>query len=214
MLRQQDSNNSNWSDAALTEWLNDAVRRYFLELAQENEGQFDKVVMLDLVKQVEEIPLPNDFLMVKTIHRVIGNDRLILEYNSAISENYYQNTTGISVYYEPYYFIRGNNLVVRPFPPQDEVGGLQLEYTSFPDTMISGNDALTAGISPVFRELIVSYAVYKAKQQEDLTNNSNTSAKAATHLQYLETTFKESVGNRSRYPQFTVPYNPGGDTHG
>lgn len=214
MLRQESPDNSSWSDAALSEWINDAIRRYFLELAQENEGQFDKSVTLDLVANQETVDMPADFFMIKTLHRVIGNDRIILEYNAGVSENWYANTSGVSAYYEPSYFLRVNQLVLRPFPPQDETGGLLLEYTAFPETIIFGGDVMSAGISPVFKELIIGYTVYKAKYQEDLTNNSSTSAKAAAHLQYLETIFKETVGNRSKYPQFTVPYNPGGDSHG
>ena len=74
--------------------------------------------------------------------------------------------------------------------------------------MINGGDTLTNQISPVFRDLIIMFAVYKAKLQESLTTGGSTHVNAKQELAELYTQFRDAIFLRSKSPQHTIPFNP------
>lgn len=208
-LNEQSSDNSFWSDEELTLYINDGVRLYFQEITDRAEGQFDATpASLNLVQGVDTVALPSDCFYVKALYRVESGRNKMLNYSNNLTEDYDTQGMGSGGSYEPSYYFRGNNIVLRPVPPASETGGLLLEYTSFPETMISGNDQLTSNISPVFKELVVMYAVYKAKVKESLVNGRNTAAMATEHLAQVYKKFRESVSSRSKYPVYTRPFIP------
>lgn len=206
MLNQPQKANSFWTDEELTVYLNDAVRVYFMEVNERAEGQFDTKVELDLVNGQEEIDLPADCFEVKTLAKKWTTANKILTYKVNLTDPTTALPQGGPNYYEPFYYFRGNKIVLNPIPGFDETAGLILEYTAFPEQMIYGGDAMSARVTPVFKELIVMYAVYKAKIKESLTTGSTTYGPAQTLLADLFTTFKNDIGGRSKYPQYTVPY--------
>lgn len=208
LLRQPKSENSRWSDAEIASYLNDGIQKYFLHINEVGEGQFDKTVDLDLVANTETVALPTDFYSVKALYRKQGTARQILRYNNNIIGSY--DTTGASgTSYTPQYYFRVNNLVLRPIPGASETGGLVLEYTSFPEVLLYGGDSLTAGISPLFKELCVVYAAYKCKITDDSTSSGNQTRQALKeHLSDLFEQFKHQVVERSKYPNFITPFNP------
>lgn len=208
-LNQPDSTNSFWSDQELTIYANDAIRQYFLTLTKYAEGQFDPTpVQLNLVAGVETVAMPSDFFQVRAIYRVTNNGNQVMHYNNNLTEGYYSSTGAQGDAYVPSYYFRGNSIVLRPIPTANETAGLLLEYTAFPDTIITGQDAMTSGISPIFKELVVKYMCYQAKLKESSVMGGNTYAAVERHLADLYNIFKETVGGRSKYPQFTVPFNP------
>lgn len=207
-LNQPSKNNSFWTDEELTMYLNDAIRVYFLEVNERSEGQFDTKVSLDLVADTETVSLPTDCFEVKALYRVFNDENKVLNYKPNIIESYGTTTSTGDSYYEPYYYFRGNDIVLRPIPGFSETGGLVLEYTQFPEVLILGSDVMPSKVSPVFKELIIMYAVYKAKIKESMVNGANTYSAAESHLADLYKTFKEDVGGRSKFPQFMRPFNP------
>lgn len=211
VLRQQNNKNSNWNDDELTVYLNDGVRRYFVEIANQGSGQFDATTDLNIVSGSETVSLPTDCFEVKALYKLQNNIYQILPYKNNLTESYDTLPTTSSTLYTPYYYFRGNTIVLRPVPNFNETAGLRLEYTLFPESMIWGGDTLTNKISPVFKELIVMYAVYKAKISSDLNNGGDTATKALELLSKLEYQFKETVGDRSKFPKYTIPFIPGGN---
>lgn len=210
-LGQPNPSNSRWSDQDLTEYLNEAVRMYFAEVILNAEGQFTTVTDLNIVSGAETVDLPTDFYEVKALYKKTSDSYEILPYQNNLTSSYSrQGDQGGSTYFPSYYF-RGNKLVLRPIPDFSETAGLRLEYIQFPDTMINGGDALTSGVSPIFKQLIEMYAVYKAKVQESLTNNTNLYGPAQENLNTIYGMFKTSISSRSKYPQFTKAWNPEGE---
>lgn len=207
-LGQRKEANSRWKDDELALYLNDGIRQYFLELQKVAEGQFDTTTTLNIVSGVETITLPSDCFTVKTLYRVENGTNYILPYKNNFNESY--DTSGVagSNPYRPYYYFRGNYLVLRPAPAFSETGGLLLEYTQFPDDMITGNTTMPIGISPIFKELVVKYAVYQAKIQESSVMGTNTYSAIEAHLADLYNNFKHAISERSKYPQTIKPYNP------
>lgn len=209
-LNQPEASNSFWSDVEILRYLNDGVRRYFSEVVQNAEGQFTTFTTLDIVSGQDSINLPSDFFEIKALYKVVINGFVVLPYINAIQRSYYNNSGGTGNSYTPYYEFRGNQLVVHPIPDYSETGGLRLEYIYFPTTLVNGGDTLTAQVSPIFKDLIVMYAVYKAKVKEGLVNGSDLAVGAKEHLADLYAQFKDVIKNRSKYPQYIEPFNPEG----
>ncbi len=208
MLGQPSAQNSFWGDEELTLYLNEGVRRYFSEAVIHAEGQFATVSNLNIVTGSETITLPTDFFRVEKLWRVVSNGYEICSYRNPKDEGYITGDQSSGSSYIPEYYIRGASLVLRPTPNFSETAGLRLEYTAFPDVMVSNGDALTSQVSTVFRDLIVMYAVYKAKVKESLSNGTDTTTLAKDNLNDLYTAFKDVISKRSANPSSIVPFNP------
>lgn len=208
MLNQPKNTNSFWADDELTSYLNDAVSMYYHEVSERSEGQFDKSTDLNIVSGTETVALPSDCFEVKAVYKKRSTGYDMLEYRNNLTDGYETNsTTGADGWYGSYYF-RVNNLVLRPIPNFNETAGLKIEYISFPESMIWGGDTLTSAIAPTFKELIVLYAVYKAKVKESLTTGTVTYTAVESLLKSCYDRFKDSVGYRSKYPTYVLPFNP------
>jgi len=208
-LGQTNASNSRWSDEELTEYINEGIRMYFGEVVLNAEGQFTTQVDLNLVSGVDTVALPDDFFQVKSLYRKVSTGYIMLNYQNNITTGYYSegaSTDGDS--YIPYYFFRNNNVVLRPIPQGSETAGLRLEYIAFPDTLINGGDVMTNSVSPVFKQLIEMYAVYKAKVKDSLVDGVDLTAVVSANLAQIYQQFKAAISSRSKYPQFTVPYSP------
>lgn len=208
ILNQPKAENSRWSDAELGNYVNDAIQKYFLVINEAAEGQFDKSASLTTVSGTETVDLPSDFFTIKALYSVQNNDRILLRYDNNIVSGYDAATNGGSSNYEPSYYFRGNKLVLRPIPGFSSSTALSLEYTAFPETLLTGSDTMTVAISPLFKELVVMYGVYKAKMKDDLVNGSNTRGAAEAHLADLYNNFKHQVVDRSKFPLRITPFNP------
>lgn len=208
MLNQPQATNSFWTDEELASYLNEAVRRYFAECILHGGGQFVAQTDLSIVENTETVTLPDDFYEVRALYRAVSGGYEILPYRNNLTESY-SNTGGTSgSTYLPYYYLRGNTLVLRPVPNFSETSALRIEYVQFPTTMITGGETLTSQVSPVFKDLIISYAVYKAKLKESLTSGLQTHAVAKDNLTDLYIAFKEVVAQRSQNPTAMIPFNP------
>jgi len=208
MLGQLKATNSNWSDEELSGYLNDGIRKYFLEVSMRNEGQFTTQADLDIVQDVDTVALPSDFFEANAVYKKITNGYKILAYRQDISTSYDTNGGTNNNSYEPYYYFRNNNLVLRPGPNFAETGGIRIEYIAFPETLIWGGDTMSSSVSPVFKEVIILYAVYKAKVKESLVTGTNTYQAVETLLASAYKDFQDAVTLRSHYPQFIKPFSP------
>jgi hypothetical protein len=208
LLNQPDRNNSFWSDDELTTYLNDAISIYFLEVTLNREGQFTTTTNLNLVAGTEEVSLPTDCFEVRTLWRKVTNGYVALPFRNRVDEGYSTLNTGGGDSYVPYYYLRQNKIVLRPQPDFSETAGLKLEYIQLPDTIVFGGDSLTNQISPVFKQLIEMYAVYKAKLKESLVNGTNLHVHAESNMNTIYKAFKDTIGNRAYSPTFVKPFNP------
>lgn len=208
MLSQPDPNNSTWSDEELSVYLNEGVRRYFAEAVMSFEGLFTTTYPLDLVADTEAVDLPSDFYEVKAVYRKTSGGYQVLPSHNMLLRNISTTDSGSGDLYTPSYSLRKNQLILNPRPSFSETDGLLIEYVQFPESMVTGGDTLTSQVSPVFKDLIIAYAVYKAKVKESLTNNSNTPALALQNLNDLFTAFKEAIHQRSAYPSFVGAFDP------
>ncbi len=209
MLNQPNPANSFWTDAELTEYLNEAVRVYFAEMTKNNEGLFTTTSDLNIVADAETIALPSDCFVVKALYKKRApNYYDMLDYRNNLTDGYStQGGTSPSSYYPTYYF-RGNNIVLHPVPNFSETAGLKLEYLQFPDMLRDAGDTLTAQVSPIFKQLIESYAVWMAKHKESLVSGTDLTSIPERRLSSLYTQFKETIAQRSKNPTFIKPFNP------
>lgn len=208
ILRQPVEDNSTWANSEITMYLGDAVKVYFLGLVEKAEGQFDKTQSLDVVANVETVALPTDCFKVKILFANQNGIFTALDYINNLTEDYSPSDGSVNTAYAPSYYFRGNSLVLRPIPTFSQASALKIEYTAFPEVMLGVTDTLDSGVSPVFKELIVAYTVYKCKWSDDLVNGGNTSDKAKSHLANVYAQFEETVTKRSFSPQYIKPFNP------
>ncbi len=208
LLNQPNSNNSFWTDAELLDYINEGIRMYFAEVTNNDEGYFTKVANLNIVANQEAVALPSDCYEVKAVYKSVNDGFVVLAYRNMISESYTtQGGTGTESFFPSYYF-RENGLILRPVPNFSQTAAIQIEYIYFPDTMVSATDVMNTGVSPIFKQLIEMYAVYKAKMKESLVQGTNTAAMAQENLNQIYTLFKDTIVNRSKYPQFVKAFLP------
>lgn len=208
MLRQPNSANSNWSDEELLVHINAAVLRYFARLTLVNEGHFTITDTLDLVSGEDEIALPTGFFKVKNLWRKQGSEWVVLDYRNNVGLDLSTAGEGGGQGFLPDYEFRGNVLVLRQAPSFSEVDGLKVEFIKFPDTLLDGSDQLTAHISPVFKECVETYAIYKAKLAESLVSGVATFGPIKGHLNELEDDFDKLNVSRSKGHTYIQPFNP------
>lgn len=210
LLNQPDSNNSFWRDTELTEWLNEGVRLYFSEVVQMNEGQFNAQTDLNITTDTETVALPSDCFQVKNLYKKVTDGYEILPYRNNVTESYSTRGGTSSNGYFPAYYFRANNIVLRPIPNFTESSGLRLEYIQFPETMVNGGDTMTAQVSPIFKNVVEMYAVYKAKLKESLVNGINTYGGAEENLGALVKQLRDALSGRSKNPTYIIPFSPEG----
>lgn len=212
LLGQPNPTNSAWSDLELTEYINEGVRMYFADVIKNSEGYFMPApVFLDITANIEEVPLPTDFFEAKILYIQRTNGWEVLEYRNDITNGFITNLgSGGANTYSPLYYFRGNNLVLHPTPNFSQTGILRLDYIAFPDQMLNGGDQMSNQISPVFKQLIEMYAVYKAKLKQSMVNGVDLTALPKDNLDQIYVLFKNTINKRSQYPEFINPFNPEG----
>lgn len=208
LLNQPDPNNSFWNDEELTRYLNEAVRIHMAELADIDEGHFTTIATLNIVSGAELVALPSDCFSVKAVYRVLNGRNIVMSYNNSINNSYATGNSSSGESYLPDYYFRGNNLVLRQPPTFSETGGLLIEHTQYPATMLDSSDTLSAQISALFRQSVEMYGVYKAKLKESLANNIRVHDVAMENWQSLFKQFKELSAKRSRKSTSIIPFDP------
>lgn len=209
LLGQPKAENSRYTDAELTGYANDAVQQIFLTVNEAGEGQFDKSTTLNIVNATETVALPTDCFAVKALYKVQNQINRRLEYRQNTLMDYDNSSTNSgSTTYEPYYYFRGNNIVLRPIPGFSETNSLVIEYTAYPNVLVFGGDIMDSGISPLFKELIVMYTVAKAKLKDDINGGGQGYALAASHRDDLFRQFRHQLMERSKGPQYVTTFEP------
>ena len=212
MLNQPKTENSRFADNELTQWANDAIQQIFLTVNEAGEGQFDTITSpgLNVTNNTETVALPVDCFAIKGVWWQQGTIKRRLEYRQNTLMDYdATNTNSGQTTYEPYYYFRVNNLVLRPIPGFTSTDGpLIIEYTKYPSVLVYGGDTMDAGISPLFRELIESYVIAKAKFRDDLSGLGQGYALANSRMVDLFQQFRHQVTERSKAPQWTEAFEP------
>lgn len=210
LLGQPNPNNSAWTDAEIKEYLNEGVRMYFAEVIKNSEGYFMPVpVYLDVVSGQEEVALPSDFFESKALYIERNNGWEVLEYRNDLTNGFLSSAgSSGSNTYSPLFYFRGNNLVLHPTPQFSGTAVLRLDYIQFPDQMLNGGDTMTNQVSPVFKQLVEMYAVYKAKLKQSMVSGTDLTALPRANLNEIYVLFKNTINKRSQYPEFTTPWSP------
>lgn len=211
LLGQPNATNSTWTNAELTSYLNEAVRMYFAEVVKGQEGYFTTTTTLTYTQDVETVALPTDCFEVKTLYAQRSNGWEALVYQNNITTGFYSNVgSGGTNTYSPYYMFMGNSILLRPVPNFTGTNQLRLDYIQFPDQMVNGGDSLTNQVSPVFKQLLTMYAVYKAKLKQSMVNGTDLTALPSKNLAEIYTQFKVTIDKRSAYPEYVLPFSPEG----
>jgi hypothetical protein len=106
---------------------------------------------------------------------------------------------------------RNNQILLRPWPNFTQTAGLRLDYIAMPYALLDGSDLVDAQISPVFRQCVEMYMVYKAKLKESLVTGVRTHEVAAENLAELVKQFRDISALRSKALTSIIPFNPESD---
>lgn len=217
LLGQPNPINSTWTDFELTQYINEAIRLYFAEVVKNYEGYFTISTdpssggsgNLSYIANTDLIALPSDCFQVKCVYISRPQGWSLLEYRNDLTHGYWTNAgNGDPNIYQPYYFFQGNNLVLRPVPNVSATAAIKLDYIQMPDQLVNGGDSLTAHISPVFKQLLEMYAVYKAKMKQSMVSGTDLTSLPKSNLETIYANFKNTIMPRSAYPLYTEPFNP------
>lgn len=217
LLGQTNAANSKWTDDELTEYINEGVRLYFAEVVKNYEGYFTISTdpqsggsgNLSYTAGSDLVALPSDCFQVKCAYILRPQGWSILEYRNDLTHGYWTGGgNGNPNVYQPFYFFQGNNMVLRPMPNQSSSNAIKLDYIQLPDQMVNGGDTLTNQVSPVFKQLIEMYAVYKAKLKQSMSTGTDLTALPKANLGEIYANFKNTIMPRSAYPLYTEPFNP------
>lgn len=207
-LKQRDPNNSTWTNAELTEYLNTAIEIYFQECIEANEGYFTTQTDLNIVANSETVALPVDCYQVKNLYKAVTNGYICLSYRNNTTEGYSTQGGTSSDAYLPEYYFQGTNILLHPIPNFSQTAGLRLEYIQLPTEFVWNGDSLTSQIAPIFKELLIDYAVYMAKWTESLVTGGQTYAPAQSQLDRTYTLFKNTIARRSKNATFVNSFAP------
>ncbi len=213
LLGQPVPTNSTWTDAELTEYINEAVRLYFAEVVKNYEGYFtvttDPASNLTYTSGTDTVALPTDCYQVKAVYIKRSQSWSILEYHNDMTHGYStMSGAGGPETYQPYYFFQGNSLVLRPVPNETATAAIKVDYIQLPDQMVNGGDSLTNQVSPIFKQLLEMYAVYKAKIKQSMVSGTDLTAIPKANLAEIYANFKNAITPRSGYPVYTEAFNP------
>jgi hypothetical protein len=217
MLGQPNASNSTWTDYELTEYINEAIRMYFAEVVVHMEGYFTISTdpasggsgNLSYYSTIDTVALPTDCFQVKAVYIQRNQGWSLLEYRNDVTHGFWTTTgNGDPMVYQPYYMFLGNSLLLRPAPNMNGINALRLDYIQMPDQLINGGDTMTASVSPVFKQLIETYAIFKAKMKQSMVNGTDLTAIPKANLQEIYGNFKNTITPRSAYPIYTDPFNP------
>lgn len=217
LLGQPNSDNSYWSDFEITQYINEGVRIYFAQVVKNYEGYFTVSTdpnaggsgNLTYTANNELVALPTDCFQIRALYIQRPQGWSLLEYRNDVTHGYWTNTgNGSPNIYQPYYFFQGNNIVLRPVPNVTGTNALKLDYIQMPDQMVNGGDSLTNQISPVFKQLLVMYAVYKAKIKQSMVSGTDLTAIAKANLNEIFNSFKDAIMPRTASPRYTDTFDP------
>lgn len=217
LLGQPSASNSSWSDFELTQYINEAIRLYFAEVVKDWEGYFTVSTdpasggsgNLSYTANSDLVALPSDCFQVRAVYMQRPQGWDILAYQNDLTHGYATNIgSGAPNTYSPYYFFQGNNLVLRPVPNMSALNAIKLDYVQMPDQLLNGGDSLTSHISPVFKQMIEMYAVYKAKLKQSMVSGTDLTALPKANLSEIYMNFKNTIMPRSAYPLYTEAFNP------
>jgi hypothetical protein len=179
-------------------------------VVKNSEGYFQPTpVLLDIAANTETVALPTDFFEARALYIARSNGWEIIPYDNDITSGFVTvgGGTGSNTYLPSYYF-QANNIVLHPTPNFAQTGALRLEYIQFPDQMINGGDTMTNQVSPVFKQLIEMYAIYKAKLKQSMVNGVDLTATPKANLSEIYTLFRDVINKRSEYPEYVLPFSP------
>lgn len=217
LLGQPNQDNSAWTDLEITEYINEGLRLYFAQVVKNYEGYFTVTTdpasggsgNLSYTAGTDLVPLPSDCFQVRSVYIQRSQGWSILEYRNDLTHGYWTNSgNGSPEVFQPFYFFQGNNLVLRPMPNANGTNAIKLDYIQFPDQMVNGGDILTNQVSPVFKQLLEMYAVYKAKIKQSMVSGVDLTALPKANLNEIYNSFKDAIMPRAAYPRYTDPFSP------
>ena len=196
-----------WSDALITNQLNESYRFYWAFILKLHEGYFvtTSQISFDKTKIDGAYDLPADFFKARLVSRNLPNAKAPLRYFERFEDSF-STTIDTSSYNLPNYRFRGSKIVFEPAPSFDETNAIELEYTKSLTEMGAGTDDEFAGI-PMAEDCLVLRAVIKCKGIEEMVAGGGVDVDPfIKDLLTTEQLLKEAVEERTTARQYVQQF--------
>lgn len=189
-----ESEESYWTDAELTDYINEAYYYYWEWLLNARDNRSLKSTTLDIVAGTAEIALPSDFVVARLVEKVEDNSTYPIKWFERFDEPNYTAGVSYSNYY-PDFTIRfvGSNVVLEPTPNTSQTGGIKLTYYFHPTELSDDTDIPDAGFSPLYHSLLPFKAAVYAKTKEEAYGGGAPVGSWEYICQQKEQQFKASI---------------------
>lgn len=212
-LRIDDSNSQYWTDAELTNYINDAYLFYWQwYIDAEHPGAIAET-SLNIVAGTATISLPSDFCKARLVERVYSDYTIPLQYIERWDRA--NRTSGSSLFNQtPSYRIAGSNgikLILEPTPQESVTSGIKLHYFFYPLRLEDSFDEPETAFNDFFHDIIIVKAAVLAKDKEEsVAGGGSPTAGFSRYLEEREQKLKETIAQASLQRTYVEPFGLAG----
>ena len=157
ILNRSSSNRGYYTQAKIHAAINEAIEDAAVMMQLANEGWLTKITLLDTTAGDTEVDVPTDMVLIRQVRYRVGNVYQPIYYDDSTDQQQTHPDSGYQQFPSRYRII--NNKFY--FNPPLGTGGteyLHVEYTSYPDELVSGTDEVNANFDKAF----VQYVKWRA----------------------------------------------------
>lgn len=205
-----------FTEQEIKQAVGDSYRYYVGIMVQLGAGYFETTTNLDIVANVETVDLSAltpPFWTVSLLERYVTNGRIPLK---PFERRLRANTTlstGAGDAYRPTYKIRGQNLVLEPYPLFSETSALKLDYVyqpTFPTSASADSFTFDADFPTIYENLIELRSTIKILETKDAIGGVSDINTFRVELAEIQEAFIETISpdeNADRIEYVGIDYS-------
>jgi len=160
---------------------------------------------LSIVSGTASIALPSDFILARLVERVLDNRTIPLKYFERYDTSNSTTSSFGSESYLPSYRFESSNIILEPTPQESIANGLKITY--FKNVSDLTLDADIPAFSSLWHDLLVVFAVCRAKEKEEALGLGGTDLGVFTaSLRDKETMFLQTIEISSIQRVYSQPF--------
>ena len=210
-IKQEDPNNSQWSQDLLRQFINAWYRFRCTELVMAHEGYFTNLGTRDIIADQTRYAWPSSMtrlLKMEIVRSDGGRDplpRWERHFTRLASSSAFVSNSGDG--YSPSYRPVGSGFVLEPTPGETVSNGLYLEWNGTPDELTDDGDGFHSDFPQEFSELVVIDAAIACFDQEGMQESGQRLTLAAQRLEWADK-FEQFIQSRIVSTQWVEPFIP------
>lgn len=200
-IELRDPDGYTFQDADCDYALNQAYRKTFMRVVKFNQDYFVTPTLLDVVGQVREIALPDDFLKAKSIELVVGNLWIPLKRRIRAATINATSAGSININTDDFtYDFEGDNICLEPTPQVDRDAGLRLTYYQTYIELVSDSDEINSNFKDIWIDVLILEAAVTCFSQIEAIGGRVDIATISGRLKDAVDMLEHSLGIRTLSP--------------